>query len=80
MAAALTTISNAYKELTRVYIYTRACAEMLTSATPTEQTRFGRAMQLYTDWGEATSWMNPEILSVGTETVHRFLDEEPALG
>ena len=78
MAAALTSISNAYKELTRVYIYTSLRRDA-DQRDPDEQTRFGRAMQLYTDWGEATSWMNPEILSVGTETVHRFLDEEPAL-
>ncbi len=79
MAEALTTISNAYKELTRVYIYTSLRRDA-DQRDPAEQTRFGRAMQLYNDWGEATSWMNPEILSVGTETIHRFLDEEPELG
>ncbi len=79
MAEALTSISNAYKELTRVYIYTSLRRDA-DQRNPDEQTRFGRAMQLYTDWGEATSWLSPEILSVGTETVHRFLDEEPALG
>lgn len=78
MAEALTTISNAYKELTRVYIYTSLRRDA-DQRDPAEQTRFGRAMQLYTDWGEATSWLSPEILSVGTETVHRFLDEEPTL-
>ena len=78
MAEALITISNAYKELTRVYIYTNLRRDA-DQRNPEEQTRFGRAMQLYTDWGKATSWMSPEILSVGTENVHRFLDEEPAL-
>ncbi len=78
MAQALTSISNAYKELTRVYIYTSLRRDA-DQRDPDEQTRFGRAMQLYTDWGEATSWLSPEILSVGTETVHRFLNEEPAL-
>ncbi len=78
MAEALTTISNAYKELTRVYIYTSLRRDA-DQRDPSEQTLFGRAMQLYTNWGEATSWLSPEILSVGTETVHRFLDEEPAL-
>ena len=78
MAEALTTISNAYRELTRVYIYTSLRRDA-DQRDPEEQTRFGRALQLYNDWGEATSWLSPEILSVGTETVHRFLDEEPAL-
>jgi oligoendopeptidase F len=78
MAQALTSISNAYKELTRVYIYTSLRRDA-DQRDPDEQTRFGRAMQLYTDWGEATSWLSPEILSVGSETVHRFLNEEPAL-
>ena len=78
MAETLIAISDAYKELTRVYIYTNLLRDA-DQRDPTEQTRFGRAMQLYTNWGEATSWLSPEILSVGTETVHRFLDEEPAL-
>jgi oligoendopeptidase F len=78
MAQALTFISDSYKELTRVYIYTSLRRDA-DQRDPQEQTRFGRAMQLYTDWGEATSWLSPEILSVGTETVHRFLDQEPAL-
>ena len=78
MAEALATVSNAYKELTRVYIYTNLLRDA-DQREPEEQTRFGRALQLYTDWGETTSWLSPEILSVGTETVHRFLDEEPAL-
>ena len=78
MAEALTVVSEAYKELTRVYIYSSLLRDA-DQRNPDEQTRFGRAMQLYTNWGEATSWLNPEILSVGTETVQRFLDEEPAL-
>ena len=78
MSDALGFISDSYKELTRMYIYTnlRRDADQRVAE---EQTRFGRAMQLYTNWGEATSWLNPEILSVGTETVNRYIDEEPAL-
>tara|TARA_R110002110_G_scaffold147129_2_gene337493 strand:+ start:197763 stop:199628 length:1866 start_codon:yes stop_codon:yes gene_type:complete len=78
MSEALGFISDSYKELTRMYIYTnlRRDADQRVAE---EQTRFGRAMQLYTNWGEATSWLNPEILSVGTETVNRYIDEEPAL-
>ena len=78
MSEALGFISNSYKELTRMYIYTnlRRDADQRVAE---EQTRFGRAMQLYTNWGEATSWLNPEILSVGTETVNRYINEEPAL-
>ena len=78
MSEALGFISDSYKELTRMYIYTnlRRDADQRVAE---EQTRFGRAMQLYTNWGEATSWLNPEILSVGTETVNRYINEEPAL-
>ena len=78
MAEALMSISDSYKDLTRVYIYSSLLRDA-DQRNPEEQSRFGRAMQLYTNWGEVTSWMSPEILSVGAETVHRFLDEEPAL-
>ncbi len=78
MAEALYSISDAYKELTRVYIYASLRRDA-DQRNPEEQTRFGRAMQLSTDWDEATSWLSPEILSVGTENIYRFLDDEPAL-
>jgi oligoendopeptidase F len=78
MAEALTYISDSYKELIRVYIYT-SLRQDADQRVAEEQTRFGRAMQLYTNWGEATSWMNPEILALGSETVNRFQAEEPAL-
>lgn len=78
MAEALSYISDAYKELIRVYVYT-SLRQDADQRVAEEQTRFGRAMQLYTNWGEATSWMSPEILALGSETVNRFLAEEPAL-
>ncbi len=78
MNRALNEISDAYKELTRLYIYT-SLRQDTDQRVAEEQTRFGRAMQLYSNWSEGTSWMNPEILAVGSETVNRYLAEEPGL-
>jgi oligoendopeptidase F len=78
MSRALNEISDANKELTRLYIYT-SLRQDADQRVAEEQTRFGRAMQLYSNWSEGTSWMNPEILAVGPETVNRYLAEEPGL-
>ncbi len=78
MLSALSKISDGMKELTRLYIYTNLRRDA-DQRDPDEQTRFGRAMQLYTNWSEATSWLNPEILAIGDETVQRFLREQPEL-
>ncbi len=78
MSSALNEISDANKELTRLYIYT-SLRQDADQRVAEEQTRFGRAMQLYSNWSEGTSWMNPEILAVGPETVNRYLAQEPGL-
>lgn len=78
MLAALREISATNKETARAYVYT-SLERDADQREPEAQSRFGRARQLYTDLGEATSWISPEILEVGTERVHRYLAQEPGL-
>lgn len=78
MYEALSTISDAYRELARVYVYASLRRDT-DQRVAEEQERFGRAMQLYSDWEEVTSWLRPEIIAVGEETVADFLDREPRL-
>lgn len=78
MAEALSDISNTYKEAGRVYVYTSLQRDE-NQRNAEAQDRFGRARQLLNDWDSATSWVDPEILQVGEETVIDFLDREPEL-
>jgi oligoendopeptidase F len=43
------------------------------------QERFGKAQNLFQSLGEATSWMDPEVLTLGEKKVRAFLAAEPAL-
>lgn len=78
MADALTSISDTSKELVRAYIYA-SLARDTDQRDPDAQSRFGRAMQLYSDWGSAISWMDPEILGIGEQRIEEFLQAEPRL-
>lgn len=78
LAAALTEISESYKDAGRVYIYTSLSRDE-DQRDAEAQARFGRARQLFADWGEATAWLDPEILALGEKKVERFLKKEPGL-
>ncbi len=78
LATALTEISNSYKEAGRVYVYTSLMRDE-DQRDPDAQTRYGKARQLLSDWDEATSWLNPEIIEIGEKKIHRFLKREPKL-
>lgn len=78
MLAALREISDTNKETARVYVYTSLERDADQRQADT-QARFGRARQLYTDFGEATSWLSPEVLEIGAERVNQFIAAEPGL-
>ena len=78
MREALTSISDTYKETVRVYIYTSLSRDE-DQRVPEAQARFGRARQLFSDFSEATAWLNPEILEVGEKKVNRFLKQDDGL-
>ncbi|MGI1680144.1 MAG: oligoendopeptidase F [Cellvibrionaceae bacterium] len=78
MASSLTEISNSYKEAGRIYVYTSLMRDE-DQRNAEAQTRYGKARQLLSDWDESTSWVNPEIISVGEKKINRFLKREPRL-
>lgn len=78
MLAAYRDISETMKTAYRVYQYAslkRDEDQRLADG----QARYGRVQALLAAFGESVAWMNPEVLSVGAETVERFLALEPAL-
>ncbi len=78
MATALRAISDLQKEVSRLYGYAsmkRDEDQRVASA----QERFGKAQNLYQELAESTSWMDPEILSIGEERVRGFIAREQAL-
>ncbi len=78
LLAALREISDTNKETARAYVYTSLERDADQRVAETQE-RFGRARQLYSNLGEATSWVSPEILEVGEETIEQYLAAEPGL-
>ena len=70
--------SELNKDAARAYVYTSLQRDA-DQREPDAQARFGLARQMYTDLTEASSWINPELLSLGEATVAQLLSEEPAL-
>jgi len=78
LANALEAQSDTTKEAYRVYVYTSLMRDV-DQREPGAQARFGRARQMLTNLQQATSWVRPEILDIGTETVRGFREQEPRL-
>ena len=71
-------ISNTEKELARLYVFAflKADEDRRVSA---DQERRGLAAALLSEFGEAVSWVSPELLRVGSATIERYLGEDPGL-
>ncbi|GAB1264067.1 oligoendopeptidase F [Aurantivibrio infirmus] len=78
MNQALSEVSNTYKEIGRIYIYTSLSRDE-DQRDAEAQAQFGKARQLFADYGQASAWISPEILSVGEKKVKRFLKKESEL-
>ncbi len=78
LAIALEEISDTNKEVARAYVYT-SLERDADQRVPEAQSRFGQARQMLTDMGEATSWISPEILSIGEQRIRQFIASEPRL-
>lgn len=79
MLEAFSEYSDTNKEAARVYVYTSLNRDA-DQREPEAQSRFGLSRQMFTSLGEATSWISPELLTIGEERLQQFLAEEPALG
>lgn len=78
LADALEAQSETAKEAYRVYVYTSLIRDV-DQREPAAQARFGRARQMLTNMAQATSWVRPEILDLGADTIRSFRQQEPRL-
>lgn len=75
---ALNAIFAVYKNVTRVYVYTSLNAdEDLGDATA--NARRLEAAATYSELIEATSWVDPELLDIGSDKLAAFIDQTPGL-
>ncbi|MDB2481164.1 oligoendopeptidase F [Porticoccaceae bacterium] len=75
---AVETISNVYKDVVRIYIYSSLMADEDTGNAENAERR-QLAMNLYSDIGASVSWYSPELLSLGETKIRQFLAAEPGL-
>jgi len=71
-------ISGAEKELSRLYVFAFLKADEDRRVSE-DQERRGLAAALLSEFGEAVAFLSPELLSVGSATIERYLAEEPGL-
>ena len=79
LRAALQGIADAYRKASRFYIYASLKADEDLRVAPNQE-RKQQAQDVFTALGEATAWVEPEILTVGQATVDRYAAAEPGLG
>ena len=78
MLAGFKKYSKLNKESARVYVYT-SLGRDADQREPKAQARFGLARQMFNNLNEATSWISPELLSIGEDRISQFFGEESAL-
>ena len=71
-------VSDIYREALRVYSYASLKADEDLRDAPNQE-KDQLAQQMYSEVGQAASWMDPEILDMGKEKVEAFQKEEPRL-
>ena len=71
-------ISGTEKELSRLYVFAFLKADEDRRVSE-DQERRGLAAALLSEFAEAVAFLSPELLSVGSETIQRYLAEEPGL-
>ena len=78
LADALDTTTNLEKELSRLYVYASMLADQDTRASEAQGMK--QQMQLlFAEYSAQASYIEPEILKVGSETIDTFLATEPRL-
>ncbi len=78
LASALEAQSETTKEAYRVYVYTSLTRDA-DQREPEAQARFARARQMLSTLEQAGSWIRPELLDLGAETIGDFREREPRL-
>ena len=78
MARALTDISDLSKTAARVYVYASLSGDADVRVAQNQE-RLGQAGEMFTAFGEATSWFSPEILTLGKDKVESFIAADPVI-
>ena len=78
MVKALSDISDVQKTDARVYVYAELSADADLRVSENEARR-GQAQDMDAAFGEATSWMAPEVLALGKDKVESFIAASPVL-
>ncbi len=78
MLTALSAMSKTRKALARLSVYASLKADEDTRVQD-NLARDGLANQLWTRYSEATSWLGPVVLDMGSKTVEKYLEAEPRL-
>jgi oligoendopeptidase F len=78
LAEALSAQSDLTRVISRVYVYAslKGDEDVRVSA---YQEKLAQARDLYTAFGEATSWMSPELITVGKDKIDGFIAGNEAL-
>src|SRR6187397_343672 len=78
LADTLDTTTELEKELSRLYVYASMLADQDTRASDTQGMK--QQMQLlFSEYSAQASYIEPEILKIGRETIDAFLAAEPRL-
>jgi oligoendopeptidase F len=78
LASALELASRLAKELTRLYVYASMLADTDTRVSEPQGMQ-QEMQQIYAQFGAEASFIEPEVLKVGTATVEKFIASEPRL-
>jgi oligoendopeptidase F len=78
LGAALETATRLTKELTRLYVYASMLADTDTRISEPQGMQ-QEMQQIYAQLGAEASFIEPEVLKVGTATIEKFIASEPRL-
>ena len=78
MARALADISDLSKTAARVYVYASLSGDADVRVAQNQE-RLGQAGEMFTAFGEQTSWFSPEILALGKAKVESFIAADPVI-
>lgn len=78
MAKAMEDISDTDKTASRVYVYAGLASDADVRVSENQE-RSGQAQDMYSAFGEATSWVAPEVLAIGKDKVESFIAASPLL-
>ena len=71
-------ITGAEKELARLYVFAFLKADEDRRVSDAQERR-GLAAALLSEFNETVAFVSPELLRIGSETIHTYLAEEPGL-